>query len=62
MYDSLFNFLKNFSVDFPVLWSLLVVVVVGGTGLFLYWCWEVALKWVGLLFRSRENHGGSTQE
>ncbi len=59
MYDSLASFLRNFSVNFPVLWALLVMAVVAGTGLILYVFWELALRWVSSIFtpRSRNSEG-----
>jgi hypothetical protein len=60
MYDSLASFLRNFSVQFPILWALLVVAVIAGTGLALYVFWELALRWVSSVFhphhRDREGN------
>lgn len=44
MYDALTYFLNTFSVGYPILWALLVMAAIGGTGLGLYAFWEVALK------------------
>jgi len=52
MYDSLASFLKNFSVNFPLLWALLVMVVVAGAGLLLYAFWELVLRWLPRVFRT----------
>ena len=46
MYDALTGFLQNFSSQFPLLWALLVMAVVAGTGLGLYVFWELVLRWV----------------
>jgi hypothetical protein len=52
MYDSVASFLKTFSVNFPLLWTLLVMVVIAGTGLALYAFWELVLRWVPRVFNS----------
>ena len=44
MYDALTDFLKSFSVDYPVLWALTVVAVVATTSLTLYAFWELVLR------------------
>lgn len=54
MYDALTNFLGSFSTDYPILWALLVMVVIGGSGLGLYAFWEVVLKVVAAVF-SKDN-------
>jgi hypothetical protein len=46
------GFLKNFSANFPLLWALLVMVVIAGTGLALYSFWELVLGVVTRVFRS----------
>ena len=57
MYDALTNFLRTFSADYPILWALLVMVVIGGTGLGLYAFWEVVLKAASAVFgRSGNSH------
>lgn len=53
MYDSLSSFLKTFSAEFPILWALIVLVVVAGTGVFLYGFWELVLRLAAPLFGSR---------
>ena len=50
MYQALSEFLKSFSADFPILWALLVMVVIGGTGLTLYAFWEAVLKGLAAVF------------
>jgi hypothetical protein len=62
MYDSLTSFLRNFSVDFPVLWALLVMAIVAGAGLTLYVFWELTLRWVSSIFRShnRDKQGNQS--
>jgi hypothetical protein len=54
MYDSLVSFLTNFSTDFPILWALLVMAVVAGTGFVLYVFWELVIRWVSSIFRPRQ--------
>jgi hypothetical protein len=60
MYQSLTHFLQNFSVESPILWALLVMIVIGGTGLSLYVFWELLLKGLFSLF-SRRNSDGPDQ-
>jgi hypothetical protein len=36
MYDTLTDFMKTFSTDYPALWALLVMAVVACTSLLLY--------------------------
>ena len=50
MYESLAHFLKTFSAESPLLWSLLVMVVIASTGLVLYGFWELALRGLALAF------------
>ena len=45
MYHSLTEFMKNLSVDHPVLWALLVMAVVASTGLVLFAFWEFVLRY-----------------
>jgi predicted permease len=61
MYDSLASFLRNFSVDFPLLWALLVMAVVAGTGLSLYVFWELVLRWASSIFSPRNHNSESNQ-
>jgi hypothetical protein len=61
MYDSLAGFLRNFSVDFPILWALLVMAVVAGTGLTLYVLWELVLRWASSIFSPRNRDSEGTQ-
>ncbi len=61
MYEALSKFLIAFSSDFPILWALLVMAVIAGTGLGLYAFWEIILKGASAVFgRSsslkRESH------
>ena len=44
MYDSLGEFMNNLSADNPLLWALLVMAVVAGTGLILFAFWELVLR------------------
>jgi hypothetical protein len=61
MYDSLAEFLRNFSTGFPILWALLVMAVVAGTGLALYVLWELTLRWVSAIFSPRNRDSEGTQ-
>ena len=45
MYDSLTEFMKNFSADNSFLWALLVMAVVASTGLALFAFWELVLRY-----------------
>ena len=45
MYDSLAEFMKNFSADHSVLWALLIVAVVASTGMALFAFWELVLNY-----------------
>ena len=58
MYQSLVHFLQTFSVQYPLPWALLVMVVIAATGLFLYAFWEVALRLVGRLFAGGSGAAG----
>jgi hypothetical protein len=44
MYDTLSDFLRTFSVDYPLPWAFLVMGVVACTSLALYVFWEFALR------------------
>ncbi len=46
MYDTLTDFMKTFSADYPALWALLVMAVVASTSLLLFAFWEVLLRLV----------------
>ena len=45
MYDTLTEFMKNFSADHSVLWALLIVAVVASTGMALFAFWELVLNY-----------------
>ncbi len=45
MYDSLTEFMKNFSADNSVLWALLVMALVAITGLALFVFWELVIRY-----------------
>ena len=45
MYDSLAEFMKNFSADHSVLWALLIMAVVASTGMALFAFWELVLNY-----------------
>lgn len=44
MNDSLNDFLRTFSVGYPVFWAFLVMAVVASTSLTLYLFWELVLR------------------
>ena len=44
MYESLSNFLRNFSAQSPLVWALFIMVVVVGIGLALFAFWELLLR------------------
>ncbi len=61
MYEALSKFLIAFSSDSPILWALLVMAVIAGTGLGLYAFWEIILKGASAVFGrssslNRESH------
>ena len=59
MYDTLTNFLQDFSSRSPLLWALLVMAVVAGTALVLYNFWQLLLRWVASAWgRSRARAKG----
>ena len=45
MYQSLTEFMKNFSADNSVLWALLVMALVAVTGLVLFVFWELVIRY-----------------
>lgn len=57
IYDALTNFLSTLSADHPILWALLVVAVIVGSGLGLYAFWEAVVKAASAAFR-RAGHTG----
>lgn len=44
MYDTLTDFIKTFSADYPALWALTVMAVVGCASLLLFALWEDILR------------------
>ena len=44
MYDGLNDFLRTFSVGYPIFWALLVMAVVASTSLTLYLFWELLFR------------------
>jgi cytochrome c oxidase subunit IV len=58
MYESLSQFLKNFSDGYPLLWSLLVMVVIASAGLVLFGFWELTLRGLALAFSVGSRKGG----
>ena len=61
MYQSLTEFMKNFSADSSLLWALLVMGVVAATGLLLYAFWEVVIGLVVAGPFSRKNRRRSSE-
>ena len=59
MYQALSNFLITFSSDFPILWALVVMAVIGTTGLGLYAFWEIVLKGASAVFGGRSNRSSN---
>ena len=55
MYDTLTEFMKTFSEDFPALWALLVMAVVASTSLLLFAFWEVVLRFVATISSVKKN-------
>ena len=55
MYEALSKFLIAFSSDLPILWALLVMAVIAGTGLGLYAFWEIVLKGASAVFGGHSN-------
>ena len=58
MYDALTGFLQSFSSESPLLWALLVMAVVAGTGLGLYIVWELVLRWVISIWAKSRGQAG----
>ena len=44
MYDGLSDFLRTFSVGYPIPWAFLVMAVVAATSLSLYLFWELLFR------------------
>ena len=59
MYQALSKFLITFSSDFPILWALLVMAVIAGTGLGLYAFWEMVLKRASAVFGGHSNRNSN---
>lgn len=59
MYESLTHFLQTFSVESPLLWALLVMVIIAVAGLSLYGFWEIVLRGVGMVFGGGDSSHGS---
>jgi len=55
MYQTLSTFLQEFSVQFPLLWALLVTVIIAGGSLVLYAFWELVLRGLFFLFSRRSS-------
>jgi NADH:ubiquinone oxidoreductase subunit 4 (subunit M) len=54
-YQTLSTFLQEFSVQFPLLWALLVTVIIAGGSLVLYAFWELVLRGLFFLFSRRSS-------
>lgn len=48
MYQSLIQFLVDFSGESPFLWALLVMAITALAGLSLYGFWEIVLRGIGI--------------
>ena len=59
MNEGIANFLRTFSVGYPILWALLVMAVVSSTSLALYFFWEVMLRLISSGISSDKNQDGS---
>jgi len=44
LYDGLIDFLRTFSVGYPIFWAFLVMAVVASTSLTLYLFWELVFR------------------
>lgn len=50
MYEPLADFLRTFSLDYPLLWALLVMAAVAVSGLALHFLWQLILRGLGRAF------------
>ena len=57
MYETLIELLMSLSGGSPLIWALVVVLVIAGTGLLLHYFWEAVLKGMGALARSHRTSG-----
>ncbi len=62
MYQALTEFLITFSSDFPILWALLVMAVIAGTGLGLYAFWEIVLRGASAVFGAYSNRSSDLDQ
>ena len=53
MYETLTELLRNLNSGPAVIWALLVMLVIAGTGLILHFFWEAVFKVIGALTQSR---------
>ncbi len=47
MYEPLADFLRSFSLAYPLLWALLVMAAVAASGLTLHFLWQLILRALG---------------
>ena len=62
MYEALSQFLITFSSDFPILWALLVMAVIAGTGLGLYAFWEIVLRGASAIFAAHSSRSSNLDQ
>ena len=62
MYESLADFLRNFSAGYPLLWALLVMAAVAASGLTLHFLWQLLLRLLGRAFGGAASSGKSSAE
>ena len=62
MYESLADFLRNFSACYPLLWALLVMAAVAVSGLTLHFLWQLILRLLGRAFGGAAGGGKSGAE
>jgi len=51
MYDALASFLTTFSIEYPILWALLIIGVVAVAAIGLHIFWTIVSRTVGTLRR-----------
>ena len=52
MYEPLADFLRTFSLAYPLLWALLVMAAIAASGLTLHFLWQLILRILGRAFGS----------
>lgn len=50
MYEPLADFLRSFSLGYPLLWALLVMAAIAASGLTLHFLWQLILRVLGRAF------------